>query len=56
MRCMIPVNREGLLVSGRCISGDFAAQASYRVTGNCIAMGEAAGKYAAERLDAAERE
>ena len=50
MRCMIPVNREGLLVSGRCISGDFAAQASYRVTGNCVALGEAAGRYAAERL------
>jgi hypothetical protein len=34
---------EGLLLAGRCISGDFFAHASYRVTGNAVAMGEAAG-------------
>lgn len=37
----------GLLMAGRCISGDFFAHASYRVTGNAVAMGEAAGRAAA---------
>lgn len=46
-RCLIPKGKEGLLVAGRCISGSFEAQSSYRVTGNCIAMGEAAGNAAA---------
>jgi len=36
-----------LLLAGRCISGDFIAHASYRVTGNAVAMGEAAGAAAA---------
>ena len=27
---------------GRCISGSFLAHASYRVTSNCLMMGEAA--------------
>ncbi|MBN8218708.1 MAG: FAD-dependent oxidoreductase, partial [Spirochaetes bacterium] len=43
---------EGLLLAGRCISGDFFAHASYRVTGNAVAMGEAAGvaaQYCAQR-------
>ncbi len=38
----------GLLMAGRCISGDFLAHSSYRVTGNAVAMGEAAGKAAAQ--------
>lgn len=42
-RCLIPRGLRGLLVAGRCISGDFEAHASYRVTGDCLAMGEAAG-------------
>ncbi len=46
-RCLIPKGIDGLLTAGRCISGDYDAHASYRVTGNCIAMGEAAGKAAA---------
>ena len=46
-RCLIPKNVEGLLVAGKTISGTHAAMASYRVTGNCVAMGEAAGKAAA---------
>jgi glycine/D-amino acid oxidase-like deaminating enzyme len=37
----------GLWLAGRCISGDFLAHSSYRVTGNAVAMGEAAGKAAA---------
>jgi hypothetical protein len=32
-----------LLMAGRCISGDFVAHSSYRVTGNSVPMGEAAG-------------
>ena len=31
------------MMAGRCISGDFIAHSSYRVTGNSAAMGEAAG-------------
>jgi hypothetical protein len=34
-------------MAGRCISGDFFAHSSYRMTGNAVAMGEAAGKAAA---------
>lgn len=46
-RCMIPKGLEGLLVAGKTISGTRRAMASYRVTGDCCAMGEAAGKAAA---------
>lgn len=38
---------DGMLMAGRCISGDFLAHSSYRVTGNAVAMGEAAGRMAA---------
>lgn len=38
---------EGLMMAGRCISGDFFAHSSYRVTGNAVAMGESAGICAA---------
>ncbi len=31
------------MMAGRCISGDFLAHSSYRVTGNAVAMGQAAG-------------
>ena len=37
-------------MAGRCISGDFFAHASYRVTGNAVPMGEAAGKAAAASI------
>lgn len=46
-RCLLPVDIAGLLVAGRCISGTHEAQASYRVTGTCMAMGQAAGLAAA---------
>ena len=45
---------DGLLMAGRNISGDFIAHSSYRVTGNAVPMGEAAGKVAA-RAAAANR-
>ncbi len=47
LRSLIARDVEGLLMAGRCISGDFLAHSSYRVTGNAAAMGEAAGRYAA---------
>ena len=47
LRCMIPRGIEGLAVAGKTISGSHIAMASYRVTGNCVAMGEAVGKAAA---------
>ena len=47
LRAMIASGVDGLMMAGRCISGDFLAHASYRVTGNAVAMGEAAGVTAA---------
>ncbi|MCY2986608.1 MAG: FAD-dependent oxidoreductase [Planctomycetota bacterium] len=44
---LIARDADGLLLAGRCISGDYIAHASYRVTGNAVAMGEAAGAAAA---------
>jgi hypothetical protein len=48
LRSLIAKDVDGLMMAGRCISGDFFAHASYRVTGNAVAMGEAAGQVAAE--------
>jgi hypothetical protein len=48
LRALIAKDVDGLLMAGRCISGDFWAHGSYRVTGNAVAMGEAAGKFAAD--------
>lgn len=42
-RCLIPKGIDHLLVAGKAISGTHEAMASFRVTGNCAAMGEAAG-------------
>lgn len=46
LRALIAKDVDGLMMAGRCISGDFVAHASYRVTGNAVAMGEAAGAVA----------
>jgi hypothetical protein len=43
LRALIAADADNLLMAGRCISGDFLAHASYRVTGNAVPMGEAAG-------------
>jgi glycine/D-amino acid oxidase-like deaminating enzyme len=43
LRCLIAADVDNLAMAGRCISGDFHAHASYRVTGNAVATGEAAG-------------
>lgn len=47
LRALVAREVDGLLMAGRCISGDFIAHGSYRVTGNAVAMGEAAGTVAA---------
>jgi hypothetical protein len=47
LRALIAKDVRGLMMAGRCISGDFLAHSSYRVTGNAAAMGEAAGSVAA---------
>lgn len=47
LRALIAKDVDGLMMAGRCISGDFVSHASYRVTGNAVAMGEAAGITAA---------
>jgi len=49
-RSLVPLKAENLLTAGRCISGSFIAHAAYRVTGNCLATGEAAGKMALEAI------
>lgn len=46
-RCLLPKHLTGLLFAGRCISGSHEAHAGYRVTGTCMAMGQAAGLAAA---------
>jgi hypothetical protein len=47
-RNKISLNRRNFLeMAERCISGDFIAYASYRVTAHAVAMGEAAGPVAA---------
>ncbi|MBL9085278.1 MAG: FAD-dependent oxidoreductase [Planctomycetales bacterium] len=46
-RALVAKDCDGLLLAGRCISGDFIAHSSYRVTGNSVALGEAAGAAAA---------
>ena len=47
LRSLVPLGVENLLTAGRCISGSFVAHAAYRVTGDCLKMGEAAGVCAA---------
>lgn len=46
-RALVARDVRGLLLAGRCISGDFIAHSSYRVTGDAVATGEAAGAAAA---------
>jgi hypothetical protein len=46
LRALIARDVDGLLLAGRCISGDFLAHSSYRVTGNAVTMGQAAGTLA----------
>ena len=50
LRALIAKDVRGLMMAGRCISGDFIAHSSYRVTGNAVVMGETAGKVAAQSV------
>jgi hypothetical protein len=50
LRAMVAADVDALMMAGRCISGDFIAHASYRVTGNAVPMGEAAGLASVESL------
>ena len=50
LRALLPKGIGGLLTAGRCISGDFYSHASYRVTGNCVAMGDGAALAVAKAL------
>jgi hypothetical protein len=43
LRALLSEDIDNLIMAGRCISGDFLAHSSYRVTGNAVPMGEAAG-------------
>ncbi|MFM8365702.1 MAG: FAD-dependent oxidoreductase [Verrucomicrobiota bacterium] len=47
LACLRARDFENLFMAGRCISTTHGAQASIRVTGTCMATGEAAGKAAA---------
>lgn len=47
LEAAIAADVDGLMMAGRCISGDFVAHSSYRVTGNAVEMGEHVGKAAA---------
>lgn len=48
---LVAADVDGLLMAGRCISGDFIAHSSYRVTGNSVPMGEATGLAAAKSIE-----
>lgn len=49
-RALVTNEIENLMVVGRCASGSFAAQASFRIQPTCMSMGEAAGIAAAYSL------
>jgi len=49
LRALIARDAPNLLMAGRCISGDFLAHASYRMTGIATPLGEAAGQEAARQ-------
>jgi hypothetical protein len=55
-RCLLPVESDGLLVAGRCLSATHDAHASARSIAQCLAYGEAAGTAAAMSLAAPARE
>jgi len=46
-RCLLPLERDQLLVAGRCISADRQALGSVRTTVCCVELGQAAGVAAA---------
>jgi len=50
-RCLVAADVDNLLMAGRCISGDCYALGSYRLTGNVVRTGEAAGLAAAMAIE-----
>lgn len=46
-RSLLPLSLANVLVAGRCLSADRAAQGTARVMGGCLAMGQATGTAAA---------
>lgn len=46
-RCLVPIETDGLLVAGRCISSDQIAYESWRAMAHVLNIGEAAGTAAA---------
>ena len=53
--CLLPKNVEGLLLSGRNISGSHMAHSNFRIMSVCIALGEAAGVAAALSIKQSKR-
>jgi len=51
-RCLVPREPLGILVAGRCVSCDHAAQGSLRVMPTCMYLGQAAGTAAAWAAEA----
>jgi hypothetical protein len=51
-RSLLPTNIENLIVAGRCISTTHEAMGAIRVMATCMAMGEAAGRAAAQAIRA----
>lgn len=51
-RSLLPVEVDGLLLAGRCLSATHSAHASARSIAQCLAYGEAAGTAAALSVDA----
>jgi hypothetical protein len=49
-RCLVPARVDGLLVAGRCLSADFAAQSGCRLIMACMNMGQSAGTAAGMSL------
>lgn len=49
--CLLPRDVEGLLLSGRNISGSHLAHSNFRIMSVCMALGEAAGAAAAIAVD-----
>lgn len=43
MRCLIPLGIDGMVLSGRCISGTSEAHGSYRTQGGIMGIGQASG-------------
>ena len=43
MRCLIPMGIDGMVLSGRCISGTSEAHGSYRTQGGIMGIGQASG-------------